>query len=154
MPKIIHINSGSCPKCELIFNAYPGFHQGLKDWFIALQKKNPESHISCAGRGKKDQELFFKQGNSKAHYGQSSHGFSLAIDIFKLSLTNQAEWPRDWFDTVVLSAVDSHNHATNKTFEINWYGKKGSAFFELPHCEVKNWKELVAAGTFKPVEPI
>lgn len=149
-----HVNNGNCLKCLEILNRYPGFHEGLKQWFIELQKKNSECHCSAGGRGKKDQELYFKQGSSKAHYGQSAHNANLAIDIFKLSLTNQAEWPKDWFGTVILSAVDSHNHATNKTFEINWYGKKGSAFFELPHCEVKSWKELVAAGTFKLVEPL
>ena len=26
---------------------------------------------------------------------------------------------------------------------LNWYGMPGSKFYELPHIEVKNWKDLI-----------
>lgn len=145
-----HTNNGECQKCLQIFEKFPGFHQGLKDWFIEVQKNNSEAHISAGGRGKLEQEEYFKKGSSKAHYEQSSHNFNAAIDIFKLHDTG-AEWPKAWFNNVIKLAVDSHN--TTADFKINWYGQPGSSFYELPHCEVSNWKELVKEGVLKLVEP-
>lgn len=139
--KVKHVNNGSCPKCEEIFNKYPGFHSGLKQWFKEIQTKNPEAHISAAGRGKAEQEEYFQKGTSKAHYGQSSHNFNAAIDIFKLHLTG-IEWPKDWFTSVVEKALDTHNNNPESQFKIKWYGKKGSPFFELPHCEIDGWKNI------------
>lgn len=150
MESVKHINNANCPKCEQIFNKYPGFHEGLKSWFKAIQKNNPEAHISCAGRGKADQEQFFKQGSSKAHYGQSAHSWNLALDIFKLS-GNGAEWPKDWFSLVIGSAVDKQNSDPLAVFKIEWYGKPGSPFFELPHCQVAGWQNL---SMKKLVEPL
>jgi len=141
-----HANDGKCSKCELIFNRYPGFHEGLKAWFVQLQASHPEAHISDAGRGKLAQEEYFKKGTSKAHYGQSSHNFGAGLDIFKLHI-NGAEWPKDWFNTVVKPAIDAHNAAAD--FKIKWYGAPGSAFYELPHCEVADWK----TKNLKLVEP-
>jgi hypothetical protein len=143
-----HTNNGKCKKCELIFNRYPGFHPGLKNWFFQLQANYPEAHISDAGRGKATQEEYFKKGSSKAHYGQSSHNFNAAIDIFKLHI-NGAEWPRDWFKAVVKVAIDAHNAVA--TFKIKWYGEPGSKFYELPHCEVDGWKN---DPTLTLVEPL
>lgn len=144
-----HLNNGDCPKCELIFNKYPGFHEGLKAWFKDIQKNHPEAHISAAGRGKADQEEFFKKGTSNAHYGQSSHNYGLAIDIFKLH-DSGAEWPKEWFTAVVRLAVITNNK--DGAFKINWYGEPGSPYYELPHCEVANFKELIANGKAKLVE--
>lgn len=144
-----HVNDGKCPKCELIFTKYPGFHQGLKDWFLQIQTNHPDAHISAAGRGKLEQEEYFKKKTSKAHYGQSAHNAGLALDIFKLHGMG-AEWPNDWFQAVIKPAVDSHNAVAS--FKINWYGAPGSEFYELPHCQVQNWKELVKNGKAKLVE--
>lgn len=136
-----HVNNGKCEKCQDIFEAYPGFHVGLKAWFEGLQKKDPSAHISCAGRGKVDQEAALASGASKAHYGQSSHNFNAAIDIFRLTQAG-ASWDRPWFRDSVGTAVYKHNANPDKKFDINWYGMPGAKFFELPHVEVDGWKDL------------
>lgn len=143
-----HTNNGKCEKCEQIFNKYPGFHQGMKEWFIQIQASHPEAHISAAGRGKAEQEEYFKKGTSKAHYGQSSHNKNAALDIFKLH-ANGAEWPKAWFQTVIKPAIDANNAAA--TFKIKWYGEPGSSFYELPHCELDGWK---TNSDLKLVEPV
>lgn len=144
-----HTNNGKCEKCELIFNRYPGFHQGIKDWFFEIQKNHPEAHISAAGRGKLEQEEYYKKGTSKAHYGQSGHNYNAAIDIFKLYIGG-VEWPKSWFDAVIKPAIDAHNAVAS--FKIKWYGAPGSKFYELPHCELENFKEFVEKGELKLVE--
>jgi len=89
-----HVNNGSCDKCEEIFDVYLGFYQPLKDWFLKTQAKVKDCHISQAGRGKADQEADFTAGKSKAHYGQSSHNYNAAVDIFQLTADGKAAWPR------------------------------------------------------------
>ncbi len=146
MTKINHINTGACPKCDEIFSRFPNFHSGLKTWFQELQKLRPEAHISCAGRGRVDQEDAFRRGASKAHFGESAHSFNLALDIFKLHALG-AEWPRGWFESWVEPAVAAQNSAGD--FQLEWYGSPGRRFYELPHVEIKNWKVIVGK---KPVE--
>lgn len=136
--KVKHTNNGDCLKCEEIFNRFPGFHQGLKTWFKQIQKNNPDAHIAAAGRGKVEQEQYLKAGTSKASYGKSAHNWNCAIDIFRMH-QNGAEWPKSWFSEVIEKAVDEHNKTA--TFKITWYGKPGSKFYELPHCEVSDWKK-------------
>jgi hypothetical protein len=136
-----HLNNGRCPKCVEIFDRFPGAHQGLRTWFFQeIQKKTPDAHVSCVGRGRADQEDAFKKGTSKAQYGQSAHNYNVAIDIFKLHL-NGAEWPRDWFKANVGPAVARHNQS-GADFKLNWYGAPGSKFFELPHVEILNWRDI------------
>lgn len=136
-----HINNGNCPKCDELFDKYSGFHQGLREWFKKLQKKDSTTHISCGGRGKIDQEAAFNSKTSRAHYGQSSHNYNLALDIFRLT-QNGAEWKGLWFRDVVGTAVIGHNADPNKKFDLTWYGMPGSRYFELPHVEVYGWKEM------------
>lgn len=146
-----HLNTGNCEKCIELFDKYPGFHPGLRGWFTGLQLCFPDAHISCAGRGKYLQELYFKQGSTRAHWMESAHNYNLAIDIFRLTPTG-AEWGPTWFRNVVGAAVKAHNEpdTANKIsailmkvgldFKIKWYGDPDSRFFELPHCEVDGWK--------------
>jgi hypothetical protein len=147
-----HVNSGACDKCVAILDSFPGLHAGLRNWFLDLQKKDPTAHVSCAGRGKKAQEEAFAAGTSRAHFGQSAHNYNAAIDIFRLTADSQLSYERSWFDHVIGKAVQTQNEHPAPVFKIEWYGQKGSPYFELPHCEVKDWKELVAQGKQKLVE--
>ncbi len=146
--KIKHVNDGNCGKCDDIFNKYPEFHEGLRTWFKEIQKNNPDAHISAAGRGKEEQELYFKQKTSNARYGQSAHNYGLAIDVFRLHM-NGAEWPKQWFISVIEPILDTHNNSAS-SFKIKWYGKPGSPFYELPHFEIDGWRSM---SQKKLVEP-
>lgn len=139
----LHENNGSCDYCQKVMNRYPDFSPLLRQWFVELQKKNPEAHTSCAGRGRMDQEAAFIRRSSRAHYGKSSHNFNAAIDLFKWAATIEGMYDRDWFEKVVASALTS---------ELDWYGKPNASFYELPHVELKDWKTLVEAGLLKIVE--
>lgn len=131
---------------------YLGFYQPLKDWFLKTQAKVKDCHISQAGRGKADQEADFTAGKSKAHYGQSSHNYNAAVDIFQLTADGKAAWPELWFRDKIGTAVYSNNCDPEKKININWYGKSGAKFRELPHCEVDNWTFLVRSEELKLVE--
>lgn len=149
-----HTNSGDCSKCDELFDLYPNFHAGLRNWFKAFQKSNPDGHISCAGRGKDAQEAAFKAGTSKAHYGQSSHNVNAAIDVFRLTVQQGASWDPTWFRNNIQTAVIDHNIDPKRSFSINWYGSPMAKFRELPHLEVDNWHELVKNNELQLTEKL
>lgn len=140
-----HENNGACNLCEAIFQRYPDFNSSLYNWFREFQKNCPESHISCAGRGRIDQEAAYARGATRAHWTQSSHNYNAAIDIFVMIPGAKDIYPREWFNTVLQPAIAPF---------LTWYGAIGSPFFELPHIELSGWKNMVATGAVKLVSDI
>lgn len=139
-----HENTGTCRKCLEIMDRYPGLHQGLRSWFLGLQKAVPTAHVSCAGRGKADQEAAVKAGASRAHWGGSGHNWNAALDVFELGGADPRNlYERAWYDKEL---------APRLTPELEWYGTPGAKFPELPHVEVKGWRELAKNGKIKLVE--
>lgn len=138
----MHDLTGSCQSCIKIIQRYPDFHRELAQWFFDLQAKHPDAHISCAGRGKIDQEVAFQRGASKAHYGQSAHNYNAALDFFELA-DGKARWDLSWFKEVIASEL---------TTDLKWYGMLNAAYYELPHVEWSSWRKLVKLGMLKLVE--
>ena len=137
-----HTNDRQCKRCLELLEAYPGFYQPLREWFTGMQGVHPEMHLSCAGRGRAAQEAAVSSGASRAHYGDSAHNANAAIDIFvQLHLTNP--YDEEWFAQVL---------ANNIPLWLEWYGVPGSEFFELPHLQLKTWREELAAGNLKLVD--
>jgi hypothetical protein len=137
-----HENSGRCRKCLQILARYPSLDAELGNWFCDLQFRQAELHVSCAGRGKIEQEECFQRGASKAHYGQSAHNYNCALDLFQLKNGNPV-WDRTWFGEVV---------GKNLTRNLKWYGAAGAAFYELPHVEVAAWRDEAKLGLTRLVE--
>lgn len=128
---IRHLNNGECLKCLALFNAFPGFYQPLQLWFQNLQISLPDAHISCAGRGKEEQERMWKAHSSRARWGESAHNYNAAIDIFRQTLTKAGmatSYDLPWFREHVQPFLEG------TTFL--WYGRRGAPYFELPHFEV------------------
>lgn len=138
-----HTNNGKCEKCLAIINRYPNFNRTFLSWFMNLQKQHPEAHVSEAGRGRDVQEAMFQKKASRAHYGESAHNYNAALDIFELDGDPYDIYEKRWFDKVI---------KPNLIPEIVWYGSPGSKFWELPHVELKGWRELAKSGTLKLVE--
>lgn len=135
-----HTNNGACQRCDQIFKRYPGFHAGLWAWFTAFQKVNPEAHISCAGRGRDDQEAAKIRGASRASFGESAHNYNAAIDIFEMKDDLAQIYEKDWFIKTVRPVI-------SKAPWLKWYGRtvgtvEQDEFFELPHIEVADWREF------------
>lgn len=139
-----HKNDGSCSRCIELFNHYDDFNQSLKNWFIELQRSYPEAHISCAGRGKADQEAAFSKGISRARFGESAHNYGMAIDIFVQLHGEKTIYPLDWFENVLQPNLEPW---------LEWYGAKGAVYYELPHIEIRGWKQIVEVGEVNLVEP-
>lgn len=139
-----HENIGSCLSCAGIFNRYTSFYQPLRDWFMALQSKYPEAHISCAGRGKMDQETLFNRNATKARYGQSAHNWNAAIDLFQLK-DGAYNLDVEWFDSVVVPAL---------TPDLCWYGRPDAPFPERPHIEIATWNQMAKDGMLNLVESL
>lgn len=153
-----HQNNGNCPRCDEIFDTYPDFYPFLRKWFKALQEKFPDAHISDAGRGKEKQEEKYNtitgyknDGTpiraSYAHYGQSAHNYNAAIDIFQFGLDAKGKpltlYKKDWFNKVV------GNHLSPN---LNWYGLPNSVFKEMPHVEMRAWRQMRDKKEIKLVE--
>jgi len=141
LPK--HVNNGNCPRCELIFNRYPSFNLYLKAWFRRIQNLHPEAHISCAGRGELDQEAAVERKVSRARWGQSAHNYNAAIDIFEMGGVLNDIYEYQWFEKIIGESV---------TDKLTWYGARDSKFYELPHVELTNWKNMVKTDVLKLVE--
>jgi hypothetical protein len=136
-----HVNDAHCEKCQEILNKYPNVEKVLRDWFEAFQLRHSEAHISCAGRGKKDQTDVFDRGVSRAQWGHSAHNYNCAIDIF-------VNYPGDIYNKAWYGRV-------LKPFLIDaleWYGELGSVFYELPHVQVKAWRDMKSQGLIRLVE--
>lgn len=132
-----HENNGHCVKCAEIFDHYRGFNETLRHWFESFQLMHPEAHISCAGRGHIDQEVQFQKGASRAHWGQSAHNWNAAIDVFAMIQGAGTIYPLAWFHTVLGPMIPDF---------LEWYGKPGAKFPELPHIEIKGWRAEAQAG--------
>lgn len=128
-----------CPKCLELFNKYPNFNQLLQTWFLRKQAELGTCHISEAGRGYAAQEAAFKSKASRAHYGASAHNYNAALDVFFIDSNGKLSYDKSNYVALVLDLPNV----------INWYGKKGSAFYELPHFELNGWKSM----KLKLVEP-
>ena len=138
-----HKNDGDCLQCLLIFDRY-SFNLELKLWFLDVQKKVPQAHISCAGRGEVEQEAAFIRKASKARWGKSAHNYGAAIDIFEMGGADPKDiYESNWFRTVLGPLIPDW---------LLWYGRPNAPFFELPHVEVKEWRKMVAEKKLKLVE--
>ena len=137
-----HVNNGRCEKCQEILNKYPNVNKDLREWFESLQDSHPSAHISCAGRGKADQEDAVKRGASRAHYGQSSHNYNCAVDLFVMQQGLDL-YDKKWFHEIL---------APNLEPFLKWYGAPDAVFKELPHVEISDWRDLKAKGVAVLVE--
>lgn len=142
--RIRHLNTGSCPKCKEIMEKYPDLNSELIRWFTNFQKIEPLAHISCAGRGKSEQEDALKRKVSKAAWGESPHNYNMAVDIFKVTHGGEADWSRDWFVNKLQYAIKMHPNLA--------WGGDWSSFKDFPHVELKDWKKLVKSNKIKLVE--
>ncbi len=136
-----HENNGACGHCREIFYRYPGFNAELFAWVGDMQKRYPEFHISCAGRGQVDQEAYFQRGATRAHWKHSAHNWNAAVDIF--CNAGGDLYDREWFHRVVGNNVPPW---------ASWYGAPGAPFPELPHVEVRNWHDLILQNKLSLVE--
>jgi len=107
--------------------------------------KHTEAHISCAGRGYNEQYDAFMRGASRAKWGESSHSWNAALDTFVIRAGDTSIYPLDWYKTVLEPSLPPW---------IKWYGRPSSQFYELPHIEISNWRELAKEGILKLVEDI
>lgn len=135
-------SSVPCEKCMEIIDMYPNFNQEVLSWWLMIQSMYPSAHISCAGRGKKEQERVYNAKLSLARWGQSAHNWNCAIDIFELR-DGKAVWDELWFDKVIRS---------NIPYNLKWYGSPNARFRELPHVELNGWANLINTLQIKLVE--
>lgn len=136
-----HKNSGACAKCHEIMYRFGGLYPELGNWFVTLQRNVPTAHISEAGRGEDMQNALFLKKATRARWGHSAHNFNAALDIFELDTPGDL-YNKQWYE---------ENLKPHLASWLEWYGEPGSSFYELPHVEIRGWKELVQKGLLKLV---
>ena len=93
--------------------------------------KHRDCSVICGHRGQEDQETAFREGKSKAHWGQSKHNYvpSLAVDVMP--------YPLDWGD---IQRIKDFSHfvkgvAAAMDIKVQWGGEFKN-FFDGPHWEL------------------
>jgi len=100
--------------------------------------------ILDATRGRAAQELAFKKGNTKAHFGQSAHNYvpAIAMDLFPA--------PYDWDNTTAFINLWKVIMPIAKKLSIplrwggDWEGDgkvDTSGLVDLPHYELNPWRD-------------
>ena len=136
-----HENVYNCLKCNEILIKFNGLHDHMYLFVNELKKLDCSAHISCASRGRVEQEVYFQRGASNARYGKSAHNYGAAVDIFRIDEKGLLSYSEAWFNKTVGKLVKEWNKAG--VYEpLDWYGAKGSEFYERPHVELDNWKKL------------
>ena len=128
-------------------------HPLLQQLFNAVAAKTPIM-ILDSQRGRAAQELAFRQGHTKVHFGNSAHNWSpsVALDVVPL--------PLDWHDTkpfITLGKTFVIPTAKELKIPIRWGGDwdgdgdmKDQTFVDLPHYELTPWRDW--AKQCKPFE--
>ncbi len=105
-------------------------------------RKQIESRVLDSQRGRAAQEKAFKEGHSKAHFGQSAHNWdpAIAVDLFPA--------PYDWKDAKSFDRLAGvvMSIALEKDIPLRWGGdwnmdgnpKDG---WDKPHYELHPWRE-------------
>lgn len=106
--------------------------------------KETDFKILDATRGKAAQELAFKLGRTKAHFGQSAHNYvpAIAMDLFPA--------PYDWDNTKSFSdlAAIIMRIAKQQGTPLRWGGdwdmdgkQNHTGLVDLPHFELFKWQD-------------
>ena len=100
---------------------------------MMLERSEFDLTVTCGYRTKDEQEEAFKNGKSKAHYGQSKHNLfpSQAIDIVPLPINWDSKDPR-WTEM----ALNAMWCAGKLGIEITWGGSFKS-IKDCPHIQLK-----------------
>lgn len=120
MTTLHHVHGLICPSCEdKLLSAHPD----LGVWFRTVKTKFPDAHISWSYRGKEDQEKFFIDGKTRAHFPHSPHNreengkpMSHALDLFELTDQGSAAFPPKFY-------FDIAQESKKLGFAIKWGGE-------------------------------
>lgn len=122
-----HLNIADCESCA---DKLSQVHPDLVRWVKVLRSTHPDAHVSCGYRGQAEQELDFSKGVSHAHFGQSAHNVvpSMAVDLFRLTLTNGANFDAPWYRDTISPIV----RASGLIWGGDWKSIKDMPHVELP----------------------
>jgi peptidoglycan LD-endopeptidase CwlK len=107
----------------------------------------PPFAVLDSQRGRQAQEKAFALGHSRAHFLQSAHNWapSVAVDV--------VPYPIDWNNLARFNALGKFITAKAAALgiDITW-GATFPKLKDMPHYELTNWRDLVAAKKVKPFE--
>ncbi len=105
-------------------------HSDLQKLILAVAR-DEKCAVICGFRGRYEQEKAYKEGKSKARFGQSKHNFkpSLAVDVVPL--------PLDWNNIPAFERLGEKimKKAEELNIKIKW-GRDFSNLKDYPHFEL------------------
>jgi peptidoglycan L-alanyl-D-glutamate endopeptidase CwlK len=133
-------------------------HPLLQKLLKAARKKSALS-ILDSQRGRAAQELAFRRGNSKAHFGQSAHNWSpsIACDVVPVDSPNKVDWDNIAAFKAMGKVIGCYNPSTGAGYglakemkiPVRWLGDPNfdGAFadgWDFPHFELHPWRTFAA----------
>lgn len=137
---------GSTSKARLA-GAHP-LLQRLMNAAIARATPAQDFMILDAQRDRAAQELAFKRGNTKAHFGQSAHNWNpaVALDVapYPLDFSEDKGKPRfiDLAQKLILPLAKELNIPIRWGGDWNMNGKWQDDGWDFPHYELHPWREF------------
>lgn len=115
-----------------------GAHPLLQQLFAAVALRSNVT-ILDSQRGRAAQELAFRQGHSRAHFGQSAHNWNPAIAL------DVAPYPIDWNNIARFKALGAMvtTEAKARGTPISW-GGTWKSLKDYPHYELDPWRQWAA----------
>lgn len=131
-----HTTELFCPLCEQKLSEC---HSVLKDLYRDIKLQFKDCHISWGYRNQQDQELFFTEHKTLAHYPHSKHNvtkdskpYSRALDLFQLDPDGRAQFSPRYY-VAIADFVDQ------KKFPLFWAGswtQTKDHFVETDHFQL------------------
>lgn len=133
-------------------------HVLLQKLMNAARDRLPISVLDSQ-RGKAAQELAFKRGNSKAHFGQSAHNWSpsIAVDVVPAATPNGVNWDDIEAFKKMGKIIGCQNPETGAGYglakemkiPVRWLGDPNfdGTFpdgWDFPHFELHPWRSFAA----------
>jgi peptidoglycan L-alanyl-D-glutamate endopeptidase CwlK len=129
-------------KQDLNVTLVTAFEQAVRE-YERLYPEAPQPFLTCTYRSDAEQEALFAKGRTEkgskvtnARAGQSPHNFkpSFAFDIAFIGLNKKLDWSDKLFKTFA-------DIIKRTSPSVEW-GGDWSKFKDLPHYELKGWKNL------------
>ena len=124
---------------------YKQLHPGLQRYCDRVIKIKDVSLI-CGYRGRAEQELAFKSGNSKAHFGESPHNYwpALAVDLvpWPTQFESKAELHVLNGITIAIASVDEFPITCGNDWDHDG-DVDDETFHDSPHVQLIDWKKLI-----------
>lgn len=119
-------------------DADPELVRFLVAFLRELKRRGLPFYPHCLFRGEDEQERLFREGRSRAKWGQSAHNVGMAVDVVHFS----RHWDLTEKEWAVLGLIGKET-ARKLNLKVTWGGDW--SFYDPAHWELTDWRKRAAA---------